>query len=682
MSDTLSSAFAADPMAQNRVRRSRIVESLMKQSMDTTPIRGHAQGLSRLAHALVGTLGQRQLDTEAADAKAQSDQEISDYQQRTFGASAPAAPAMAAAPPPQMHMQQAPAPARMGAVMPPAPALSGANARTLNQQAAMARDAIMNDLNLTPEQQSAALAKVSESRLVANGTPPRPGAFGGARGPWDDGLPAPSGAVNPMMLAASNGQPSNVRFPTGSRPAMPPGAAPPPAAAAPSAPSAPAGNSEAELANIQNGLNSRNPQVRQMAQNDLAIYNARRRDAPPTYPIVQTIGPQGEGQYERTPQGLKYVGPIVREPKESPQTQTREMVVNGVPGIYTVGRDGRPIDRVGEPYQPPQQPPQPSENERMANQWRELEKKRATVGLTQDEQLAFNDLSRMRQRPEQVAAGPTGIAIIGPAPLPQYGASGGDGGGLTVPMLNPAPGQAQPGLVTQPPMSQQPVAGSPMPGSDASGMPPVGARPGMNMTTPGGRPINVQPAPQQPPTGYQRGADQSALEPIPGSPADPAVMIRAKALQSVPEAEAGANRVLDAINNFRAALDRAKGTTGLQVFNPRSPEGKDLQGAFELVKIALRDPTMINTGVLQPGEVKMIDQMLMNPRSLEGLMAGNDAYKAMLDQFAGFAQRGADRVRGVAGMSPIDWTQPRQGVTQGPNQAGRLRYNPATGRIE
>jgi hypothetical protein len=158
----------------------------------------------------------------------------------------------------------------------------------------------------------------------------------------------------------------------------------------------------------------------------------------------------------------------------------------------------------------------------MANQWRELEKKRATVGLTQDEQLTFNDLSRMRQRPEQVAAGPTGIAIMGPAPLPQYGALGGGGGGLTMPMLNPAPGQAQPGLVTQPPMPQQPVAGSPMPGSDASSMPPAGARPGMNMTTPGGRPITVQPALQQPPTGYQRSADQSALEPIPGGPADPA----------------------------------------------------------------------------------------------------------------------------------------------------------------
>jgi len=662
MSDTLSSAFAADPMAQNRVRRSRIVESLMKQGMDTTPIRGHAQGLSRLAHALVGTLGQRQLDTEAADAKAQSDQEISDYQRRTFGASAPAAPAapaMAAAPPPQMQMQQAPAPARMGAVMPPAPALSGGDARTLNQQAAAARDAIMNDPNLTSEQQAAALAKVSESRLVANGTPPRPGAFGGARGPWDDGLPAPSGAVNPIMLAASGGQPSNVRFPTGSRPAMPPGAAPPPAAAAPSAPSAPAGNSQAELANILNGLNSRNPQVKQMAQNDLAIYNARRRDNATTYPIIQTVGPQGEGQYERTPNGLKYVGPIVREPKEPPQVQTREMVVNGVPGVYTVGRDGRPIARVGEPYQPPQQPPQPSENERMANQWRELEKKRATVGLTQDEQLAFDDLSRMRQRPEQIAAGPLGIAVVGRSV---------GGGGLTVPMMNPAPGPAQPGLVTQTPMSQQPVAGSPFTGADANAMPSVGARPGLSMTTPGGRPITVQPAPQQLPAGYQRAADQSTMEPIPGGPEDPktkplteaaarmnlfGTQMRA-AEQILPTLKVPSQAVL-------AALDYGpEGLTNL-VLSENDQKFANAVRAFS--SGLLRTETGAAFGVKEPRDVRL-------------------RFFPVAGDTAGVLEQKGELRRQVMEAMAAGVPGGLRGSPAPAKQADRLRYNPATGRIE
>ena len=655
-----------DPAARARMGRRKWADQLMASSQDTSPIRGHSQGLARMAQALMAGLELGSLDREEKAADTEGRARLAQLQ-GVFAAPEPQrASAPVAMPDVQMPPQRERMADRLTAPMPAAQpaALQGNSARSINIDAGRQRDAIMADATLSPADQQAALARVSEARLVANGTPPRPGGYGGARGAWDDGMRAPTGAVNMNVAQA----PSYGASPMQS-PAQPPQQAP----AMPDD-----GLTPQRAAALKNALGDPDPRVRQFAEGQIKVMALQRRE-PSTYPIIQTVGPQGEGQYERTPQGLKYVGPIVREPKEPPQIQTREMVVNGVPGVYTVGRDGRPIARIGEPYQAPQQP---SENERLGNQWRELEKKRATVGLTPDEQLTFDDLSRMRQRPEQITAGPTGIAVMGPAPLPQFGAPGGGGGGLTVPMLNPAPGQAQPGLVTQPSMSQQPVTGSPMPGSDASSMPPVGARPALNMTTPGGRPINVQPAPQQPQANYQRAPDQSALEPIPGSPADPAVQVRTKALQSVPEAEAGANRVLDAINNFRAALDRAKGTTGLQVFNPRSPEGKDLQGAFELVKIALRDPTMINTGVLQPGEARMIDQMLMNPRSLEGLMAGNDAYKAMLDQFAGFAQRGADRVRGVAGMSPIDWTQPRQGVTQGPSQAGRLRYNPATGRIE
>ena len=88
----------------------------------------------------------------------------------------------------------------------------------------------------------------------------------------------------------------------------------------------------------------------------------------------------------------------------------------------------------------------------------------------------------------------------------------------------------------------------------------------------------------------------------------------------------------------------------------------------------MRDENLLNTGVLQPGENVMIEQMLRSPTSLTGVIANVDSYNAMLDEFAGFATRGANRVRASAGMPPIDWSAPRSGVTpdlrNNPSQSG------------
>jgi hypothetical protein len=153
-----------------------------------------------------------------------------------------------------------------------------------------------------------------------------------------------------------------------------------------------------------------------------------------------------------------------------------------------------------------------------------------------------------------------------------------------------------------------------------------------------------------------------------------------QATEAARTAVVGTGRVLDAINNFRQALEPFRGRTGLQAFNPRDAEGQKLTSAYELLKMAMRDESLLNTGVLQPGENVMIEQMLRSPTSITGVLTNMDAYNAMLDEFAGFATRGANRVRASAGMPEIDWTAPRTGVTPDPRNAQPGNAAPGTAR--
>jgi hypothetical protein len=161
-----------------------------------------------------------------------------------------------------------------------------------------------------------------------------------------------------------------------------------------------------------------------------------------------------------------------------------------------------------------------------------------------------------------------------------------------------------------------------------------------------------------------------------------------QATEAARTAVVGTGRVLDAINNFRQALEPFRGRTGLQAFNPRDAEGQRLTSAYELLKMAMRDESLLNTGVLQPGENVMIEQMLRSPTSITGVLTNMDAYNAMLDEFAGFATRGANRVRAAAGMPELDWTAPRTGVTPDPRNAApgqgastsQIIVNPRTGQ--
>jgi hypothetical protein len=313
--------------------------------------------------------------------------------------------------------------------------------------------------------------------------------------------------------------------------------------------------------------------------------------------------------------------------------------------------------------------------------------------LTPEQANRYEIAASMMQRPQTYMDQQTGQMVTVPAmtfPEPiqralaagQARRAGAGGGGATVPaaapglpmpdMAAPAPmvqgqraGMAPPAMPQEMPAPAAPMAPPAAPGvipraGDATAMPPMVGEQGRIPLATGGNMTVTQVRPERP---------------------------SSQATEAARTAVVGTGRVLDAINNFRQALEPFRGRTGFEAFNPRDPQGQRLTSAYELLKMAMRDESLLNTGVLQPGENVMIEQMLRSPTSITGVLTSLDNYNAMLDEFAGFATRGANRVRAAAGMPELDWTAPRTGVTPDPRNAppgsaapSQIIVNPQTGQ--
>jgi hypothetical protein len=298
--------------------------------------------------------------------------------------------------------------------------------------------------------------------------------------------------------------------------------------------------------------------------------------------------------------------------------------------------------------------------------------------LTPEQERRFEMAYAISQRPQSYFDQESGRAVTVPAlTMPDFVQRALAAGQLRrapAPMVQgPRAGMMPPVMPQELPAPAAPMAPPAAPGvmpraGDATAMPPMVGEQGRIPLATGGNMTVTQVRPERP---------------------------SSQATEAARTAVVGTGRVLDAINNFRQALEPFRGRTGLQAFNPRDAQGQRLTSAYELLKMAMRDESLLNTGVLQPGENVMIEQMLRSPTSIFGVLTSMDNYNAMLDEFAGFATRGANRVRAAAGMPEIDWTAPRTGVTPDPRNAplgsaapgtarptARMRWNPQTNQLE
>jgi hypothetical protein len=168
------------------------------------------------------------------------------------------------------------------------------------------------------------------------------------------------------------------------------------------------------------------------------------------------------------------------------------------------------------------------------------------------------------------------------------------------------------------------------------------------------------PAPVQPPQMAQ-ATPQPAAPPSPGTPRIVPVgptRVDAQAAREVRTIEMEAGKVLDAVNNFERLANSASGLTRFRAWlrDPTSPEAAEIQQAYDNMVTSLRSPAFLNTGVLQPGEMVMLERMLRDPSSLRGALTTAEARTAQLNQIKGFIETLLARQRG----SLQQQTQPGQ----------------------
>lgn len=126
-----------------------------------------------------------------------------------------------------------------------------------------------------------------------------------------------------------------------------------------------------------------------------------------------------------------------------------------------------------------------------------------------------------------------------------------------------------------------------------------------------------------------------------------------------------------AIENFLNVITEAGGGTfNAFINNPQSAEAQKILGAHNAMKTALRSEAFVNTGVLQPMEMTMIDNMLLAPTTIRGALATPEAYRAMLGEIQRFVHQKIDAAYQAAGI-----TKPARGGTQ---QPGGPQVKPGT----
>jgi soluble lytic murein transglycosylase-like protein len=159
----------------------------------------------------------------------------------------------------------------------------------------------------------------------------------------------------------------------------------------------------------------------------------------------------------------------------------------------------------------------------------------------------------------------------------------------------------------------------------------------------------------------------------------PPSQVTTQGREAVRKAEAEVSRITGSIDRFEQ-LFREQGGGSLDTYlnNPRDPKAQQLLAAYEAMKATLRSESFLNTGVLQPAEAKMLDDMLLSPQSLRGAAATPEAMAARLQEFRSMVQRGLDGQRRSAGLgSSGGQDEPRQ--QQADPMEGKTATNRATG---
>jgi hypothetical protein len=184
--------------------------------------------------------------------------------------------------------------------------------------------------------------------------------------------------------------------------------------------------------------------------------------------------------------------------------------------------------------------------------------------------------------------------------------------------------------------------------------PPQAATPAAQPAPAVPAPAPVQAAPEGVPIPGTAGMTATP-PPAPMLPRDQTGAIRAtpQAVEQVRKGELETARVADAIQNFREVLK--SNPTGFSTFinNPNDPKAQQVLMAYERMKMTLRGESLLNTGVLQPGENVMLENMLLSPGTVRGAIAKPEAYEARMREIEKMVTDSYNASRKQVGLPPI-----------------------------
>jgi hypothetical protein len=185
--------------------------------------------------------------------------------------------------------------------------------------------------------------------------------------------------------------------------------------------------------------------------------------------------------------------------------------------------------------------------------------------------------------------------------------------------------------------------------------------------------------PQELVGGANAPAAPAGAAPVAGASTSGVPLTPVKKDPAVKKLETEIRAVESSIANFQKVITEAGGGSWRAFINdPTSASAQKVLGAHNAMKTALRSEAFINTGVLQPAEMKMLDDMLLSPQSVRGYLATPEAYAAMLGQVSLFVKNKMEAAGiaygqpGAGGDKPPPTTG-ADGPRLSPEQAAKLR---------
>jgi hypothetical protein len=143
-----------------------------------------------------------------------------------------------------------------------------------------------------------------------------------------------------------------------------------------------------------------------------------------------------------------------------------------------------------------------------------------------------------------------------------------------------------------------------------------------------------------------------------------------KDLDAIQKATDTHEKLVDNLRNYQKVLNETP-------LKDRGNPGKNtrLNAAYQAATFAIRDPQLLNTGVMTGGDKEMLGDVLPDPTSLKGLYKGTDELTKGIDQVIGIANTNTSAV--VNNRAPA----PPPGAENAPifKKIGTYRIPPAAG---